>query len=245
MACAPPVTFASSRARPAGCICSPSIAPTSSRCPRPPPGRTLRAPATLPSASCSRRCSRIPFPIHPRPRLFRLGEDRAVINRMGLPGQGLDAALSRLKRRPRNGFVGVNVGANKDSTDRAADYVVCGSALAPYADYLVCNVSSPNTPGLRNLQGRAQLADLLKRVKDAIAVKPVPRVVKIAPDPTDEDLYDIVAVCRQLRIDGIIVGNTTLARPPSLRSAKRQETAGLSGTPLAPLSAEVPPRTAR
>jgi dihydroorotate dehydrogenase len=186
-----------------------------------------------------------PQPGNPRPRLFRLTEDRAVINRMGFPGQGLDAALPRLKRRPRTGFIGVNVGANKDSTDRAADYVVCGSALAPYADYLVCNVSSPNTPGLRNLQGRAQLADLLKRVKDAIAAKPVPLVVKIAPDATDDDLDDIVAVCRNLKIDGIIVGNTTLARPPSLRSAKRQEAGGLSGTPLARLSTEVLRRTAR
>ena len=95
------------------------------------------------------------------------------------------------------------------------------SALAPYADYLVCNVSSPNTPGLRNLQGRAQLADLLKRVQDAIAARPVPLLVKIAPDATDDDLDDIVAVCRELRMDGIIVGNTTLSRPPSLRSARR------------------------
>ena len=114
------------------------------------------------------------------------------------------------ERPPRQGFVGVNVGANKDSTDRAADYVTCAAALAPYADYLVCNVSSPNTPGLRNLQGRVQLADLLKRVQDAIAAKPVPLLVKIAPDATDDDLDDIVAVCRDLRMDGIIVGNTTL-----------------------------------
>src|SRR5690348_13174927 len=146
---------------------------------------------------------------NPRPRLFRLSEDRGVINRMGFPGHGLDAALARLKARPRRGFVGVNVGANKDSTDRAADYVACAAALAPYSDYLVCNVSSPNTPGLRNLQGRAQLADLLRRVQDAIAAKPVPLVVKIAPDATDDDLDDIVAVCRDIRMDGIIVGNTT------------------------------------
>ena len=91
--------------------------------------------------------------------------------------------------------------------------MTCAAALAPYADYLVCNVSSPNTPGLRNLQGRTQLADLLKRVQDAIAAKPVPLVVKIAPDATDDDLDDIVAVCRDLRMDGIIVGNTTLSRP--------------------------------
>jgi dihydroorotate dehydrogenase len=182
---------------------------------------------------------------NPRPRLFRLSEDRGVINRMGFPGQGLEAARSRLAARPRRGFVGVNVGANKDSSDRAADYVACSVALAPYADYLVCNVSSPNTPGLRNLQGRAQLSDLLKRTQDAIAAKPVPLVVKIAPDATDDDLDDIVAVCRDLRMDGIIVGNTTLSRPPSLRSARREETGGLSGAPLTALSTDVLRRTAR
>ena len=186
-----------------------------------------------------------PQPGNPRPRLFRLAEDRGVINRMGFPGQGLDAVLARLKHRPRSGFVGVNVGANKDSTDRAADYVTCAAALAPHADYLVCNVSSPNTPGLRNLQGRSQLADLLKRVQDALAATPVPLVVKIAPDATDDDLDDIVAVSRELRIDGIIVGNTTLARPASLRSARRQEAGGLSGAPLSELSTEVLRRTAR
>jgi dihydroorotate dehydrogenase len=182
---------------------------------------------------------------NPRPRLFRLAEDRGVINRMGFPGEGLEAARSRLAARPRRGFVGVNVGANKDSTDRAADYVACSVALAPYADYLVCNVSSPNTPGLRNLQGRAQLSDLLKRVQDAISAKPVPLVVKIAPDASDDDLDDIVSVCRDLRMDGIIVGNTTLSRPPSLRSVRREETGGLSGAPLTSLSTEVLRRTAQ
>ncbi|MDP1840389.1 MAG: quinone-dependent dihydroorotate dehydrogenase [Reyranella sp.] len=182
---------------------------------------------------------------NPRPRLFRLSEDRGVINRMGFPGQGLEAARSRLATRPRRGFVGVNVGANKDSTDRAADYVTCSVALAPYADYLVCNVSSPNTPGLRNLQGRTELAGLLKRVQDAIANKPVPLLVKIAPDATDEDLDDIVAVCRDLRMDGIIVGNTTLSRPASLRSERRGETGGLSGAPLTTLSTEVLRKTAQ
>lgn len=182
---------------------------------------------------------------NPRPRLFRLAEDRGVINRMGFPGQGLEAARSRLAVRARRGFVGVNVGANKDSTDRAADYVACSVALAPYADYLVCNVSSPNTPGLRNLQGRVQLSDLLKRVQDAIAAKPVPLVVKIAPDATDDDLDDIVAVCRDLRLDGIIIGNTTLSRPASLRSERRGEAGGLSGAPLTALSTEVLRKTAR
>ncbi|MBR2814621.1 MAG: quinone-dependent dihydroorotate dehydrogenase [Reyranella sp.] len=182
---------------------------------------------------------------NPRPRLFRLAEDRGVINRMGFPGQGLDAARSRLAIRPRRGFVGVNVGANKDSTDRAADYVTGCVALAPYADYLVCNVSSPNTPGLRNLQGRSELSGLLKRVQDAIGAKPVPLVVKIAPDASDDDLDDIVAVCRDLRLDGIIVGNTTLSRPASLRSPRRGETGGLSGAPLTSLSTEVLRKTAR
>jgi dihydroorotate dehydrogenase len=182
---------------------------------------------------------------NPRPRLFRLPEDRGVINRMGFNGAGLDAVLSRLSARPRQGFVGVNVGANKDSTDRVADYVTCAAALAPFADYLVCNVSSPNTPGLRNLQGRAQLNELLKRVQDAIVAKPVPLLVKIAPDATDDDLDDIVAVCRDLRLDGIIVGNTTLSRPSSLQSARRAETGGLSGEPLMRLSTDVLRKTAQ
>jgi dihydroorotate dehydrogenase len=182
---------------------------------------------------------------NPRPRLFRLPEDRGVINRMGFPGQGLDAVRSRLATRPRRGFVGVNIGANKDSTDRAADYVACAAALAPYADYLVCNVSSPNTPGLRNLQGRQQLADLLARVQAAISATPLPLVVKIAPDATDDDLDDIVTVCRDLKVNGIIVGNTTLSRPASLRSSRRAEIGGLSGAPLAALATEVVAKTAR
>ncbi len=182
---------------------------------------------------------------NPRPRLFRLSEDRGVINRMGFPGHGLDAARARLAARPRRGFVGVNIGANKDSTDRAADYVTGCVALAPYADYLVCNVSSPNTPGLRSLQGRTELAGLLKRTQDAIAAKPVPLVVKIAPDATDDDLDDIVFVCRDLKLDGIIIGNTTLSRPASLRSERRGETGGLSGAPLTALSTEVLRKTAQ
>jgi dihydroorotate dehydrogenase len=176
---------------------------------------------------------------NPRPRLFRLPADRGVINRMGFNGEGLDAARQRLAVRARRGFVGVNIGANKDSEDRTADYVTCARALAAHADYLVCNVSSPNTPGLRNLQGREQLRDLLKRVQEAIMAKPVPLVVKIAPDATDDDLDDIVAVCRDLKMDGIIIGNTTLSRPASLRSARKGETGGLSGAPLTQLSTEV------
>jgi dihydroorotate dehydrogenase len=187
----------------------------------------------------------LPQPGNPKPRLFRLAEDRGVINRMGFNGAGLDAALARLSVRPRQGFVGVNVGANKDSTNRKADYVACAAALAPHADYVVCNVSSPNTPGLRSLQGRLQLADLLKQVQDAIAARPVPLLVKIAPDATDHDLDDIVAVCRDLRMDGIIVGNTTLERPSSLKSGRRAEAGGLSGAPLMALSTEILRKTAQ
>ena len=176
---------------------------------------------------------------NPRPRLFRLPEDRGVINRLGFNGQGLDAALLRLRDRTRRGFVGVNVGANKDSEDRTGDYVACAAALAPHADYLVCNVSSPNTPGLRNLQGRAQLGELIERVQEAIAGSKVPLLVKIAPDVTEDDLDDIVAVARALRIDGLIVGNTTLSRPEALQSPRKAEAGGLSGAPLLSLSTEV------
>ncbi len=180
-----------------------------------------------------------PQPGNPRPRLFRLAEDRGVVNRMGFNGAGQDIALSRLRARPRRGFVGVNVGANKDSTDRSGDYVACAAALAPHADYLVCNVSSPNTPGLRNLQGRTELSELVTRVQAAIAGLKVPLLVKIAPDVSDADLDDIVAVCRDLKVDGLIVGNTTISRPASLQSARRGETGGLSGAPLMTLSTAV------
>jgi dihydroorotate dehydrogenase len=122
---------------------------------------------------------------------------------------------------------------------------VCSAALAPYADYLVCNVSSPNTPGLRNLQGRVKLGDLLKRVRDAITSHPVPLLVKIAPDASEHDLDDIVAVCRERAVGGIIVGNTTLSRPSSLRSPKRDEAGGLSGMPLMGLSTDVLRETAQ
>lgn len=182
---------------------------------------------------------------NPRPRLFRLPEDRGVINRMGFPGHGLDAVRARLAIRPHRGFVGVNVGANKDSADRVADYVVCAAAMAPHADYLVCNVSSPNTPGLRSLQGRDQLGDLLKRVRDAVLRHPVPLLVKIAPDASAQDLDDIVAVCRELAVDGIVIGNTTLSRPGWLQSRHRGEAGGLSGAPLMSLSTQVLRETAR
>ncbi|MBM3645018.1 MAG: quinone-dependent dihydroorotate dehydrogenase [Alphaproteobacteria bacterium] len=182
---------------------------------------------------------------NPRPRLFRLAEDRSVINRMGFPGEGLERAERRLARRARRGIVGANVGANKDSTDRAADYADCAAALAPHADYLVCNVSSPNTPGLRNLQGRTELGGLIDRVRDALGDRAIPLLVKIAPDVDDAALDDIVEVARARRIDGLIVGNTTLSRPASLRSARKGETGGLSGEALTELACAVLARAAR
>lgn len=174
---------------------------------------------------------------NPKPRLFRLSEDRAVINRMGFNNDGVEAVARRLAGRGTlPGPLGVNLGKNKDSADAAADYVRGVQALAPYADYLVVNVSSPNTPGLRALQGREPLAALIAAVKRARAetcpTAPPPLLVKIAPDLQSEDKADIAAVALASGIDGLIVSNTTLARPGSLRGADRGEAGGLSGAPL-------------
>lgn len=175
-------------------------------------------------------------PGNPRPRVFRLVEDAAVINRYGLNSEGAEAVASRLSQRARKGIVGVNIGANKESADRTADYVTLVTALGPFCDYLSVNVSSPNTPGLRALQDRASLDDLLARVMDARnALKGArpPVLLKIAPDLTQEDLDDVVAVSRARGIDGLIVSNTTIARPATLKSAAlAKETGGLSGKPL-------------
>jgi dihydroorotate dehydrogenase len=170
-----------------------------------------------------------------RPRVFRLAEDGAVINRYGLNSDGLDKVRERLgSRERRNGIVGVNIGANKDSTDRTADYVTLVSGLAGVADYISVNVSSPNTPGLRDLQGRVALDDLLARVVAARDGAPghVPLLVKIAPDIGERELDDILAVTEARGLDGIIVSNTTVQRPDTLRSRHAQETGGLSGSPL-------------
>ncbi|WCL54549.1 quinone-dependent dihydroorotate dehydrogenase [Gimibacter soli] len=174
-----------------------------------------------------------------KPRLFRLTEDRAVINRFGFNNKGLGAFCARLEaRRGRSGVVGANVGANKDATDRTADYVTGVEALYGLADYFTVNISSPNTPGLRALQSRASLEDLIGRVLAARAAKVaagaarVPILVKIAPDLTEEDVADIAAVARASEIDGLIVSNTTIVRPESLKSAHRAEVGGLSGAPL-------------
>lgn len=181
----------------------------------------------------------LPQPGNPRPRLFRLSEDRAVLNRMGFNGGGVSAVAERLARRDgRPGIVGVNVGANKDSQDRAADYALGVATLAAHAAFFVINVSSPNTPGLRDLQAKAALDDLVARsleARDAAAARGLPSrpvLLKIAPDLDLVGLDDVVEVALARRLDGLVVSNTTLARPASLKSAHARETGGLSGAPL-------------
>jgi dihydroorotate dehydrogenase len=180
---------------------------------------------------------------NPRPRLFRLERDQAVINRLGFNNDGADAVLRRLAGRARfGGIVGVNVGANKDSVDRVADYVHLIETFAPVASYFTVNVSSPNTPGLRNLQQASALDDLLAKVIDARErvrqnAGDTPVLLKIAPDLSLTDLDDVVHIARQRRVDGMIVANTTLARFPTLReTARAKEQGGLSGRPLFRLS---------
>jgi dihydroorotate dehydrogenase len=171
---------------------------------------------------------------NPRPRLFRLAEDAAVINRMGFNNEGAARGAARLRTRVRNGIVGVNIGANSDSTDRIADYRIAFDALAPFADYIAVNVSSPNTPGLRGLQNRNELTRLLNTlVLERTARKlQMPLLLKIAPDITLDALDDIVAVALSAGIEGLIVSNTTVARPASLKNIAAKENGGLSGKPL-------------
>jgi dihydroorotate dehydrogenase len=174
---------------------------------------------------------------NPKPRVFRLPADRAVINRLGFNNQGHEAALARLKaRHGRGGIVGVNIGANKDSADRAGDYVSGLERFYSLASYFTVNISSPNTPGLRDLQGRAQLAELLTRIADKRAElaeaqsRTAPVLLKIAPDITEDGLDDIVAEVLGHKLDGMIVSNTTLSRT-GLQSDPG-EAGGLSGRPL-------------
>lgn len=181
-------------------------------------------------------------PGNPRPRLFRLSEDRAVINRMGFNNQGLDAFAHNLLRRRRTGVVGVNLGANKDAEDRTEDYVTGLKRLNGLADYFAVNISSPNTPGLRNLQSADALDDLLGRLASARAELPAPRspvFLKVAPDLDEAEVPTIIEACIRHRIDGLIVSNTTLARPDTLRSSLAHETGGLSGAPLMAPSTQV------
>ena len=170
---------------------------------------------------------------NPRPRVFRLAEDRAVINRMGFNNDGLEVTAQRLEaRRGRKGIVAANLGANKDSVDRPGDYAISYERLAPLVDFAVVNVSSPNTPGLRNLQGREELSALLTRLQPLHEKLKTPLLVKIAPDLAEEDIRDVAELALQFRLDGIVATNTTIARPASLRSGNRGETGGLSGAPL-------------
>ncbi|KAH2815479.1 hypothetical protein KXV85_004473, partial [Aspergillus fumigatus] len=169
--------------------------------------------------------------------------DEAVINRMGFNNDGAEAVLRRLaSRASHGGIVGVNVGANKDSEDRTADYVRLIETFAPVASYFTVNVSSPNTPGLRDLQQSAALDDLLARVIDARErvrknAGDSPVLLKVAPDLSLAELDDVVHIARSRRVDGMIVANTTLARPSTLRETSRAgEQGGLSGRPLFRLS---------
>ena len=169
---------------------------------------------------------------NPKPRLFRLSQDRAIINRMGFNNAGLEAFAGHLANRPAGCVVGANLGANKQTEDRASDYVTGLRRLSGLADYFTVNISSPNTPGLRALQGRAALDDLLGRVDAARTPGAGPVFLKIAPDLTADEIGMIVDAALAHRIDALIVSNTTLDRPESLRSPDRGESGGLSGAPL-------------
>ncbi|MCL6698957.1 quinone-dependent dihydroorotate dehydrogenase [Sphingomonas sp. NSE70-1] len=171
---------------------------------------------------------------NPKPRLFRLKEDHGVINRMGFNNGGQAAALERLSKRERRGIVGVNIGANKDSADRIADYVAGVKAMSPVADYLTVNISSPNTPGLRNLQAGGELVELLAAVRDA-RQPGLPVCLKVAPDLESGDHDRIVRAAIDSGIDALIVSNTTISRPP-LKSRHAGEAGGLSGRPLKSLA---------
>lgn len=185
-----------------------------------------------------------------KPRLFRLSADKAVINRFGFNNKGVEAFAHKLETfKPPYGqarsVVGANVGANKETEDRTADYETCIRRLYGLSDYFTVNISSPNTPGLRALQSRAALEDLVSRVlavrdeKIREGASRIPMLVKIAPDLTDEDVADIAAVAMESEIDGLIVSNTTIERPDSLKSLDRSEAGGLSGKPLFAPSTEM------
>lgn len=187
-----------------------------------------------------------PQPGNPKPRIFRLVEDRGVINRLGFNNLGIEAAAQYLRKwraAPLPGLVGVNLGKNKDTAEAVSDYLAGAEALGGFADYLVINVSSPNTPGLRALQGREEVDRLISAVqtslKENFAEKAPPLVLKVAPDLTEEDARDIAAVALERNLDGLTVSNTTITRPESLTALDRAETGGLSGRPLFNLSTRV------
>lgn len=182
-----------------------------------------------------------PQPGNPKPRMFRLAADEAVINRYGFNSEGLAAYRVRFASRPRGkGLVGANVGKNKETVDEAADFVAGIEATAPLADYVVINVSSPNTPGLRDLQGRQSMERLIRACREARArvcsgALP-PLLVKLAPDLDEAGLADAAEVALATGLDGLIMGNTTISRPESLRDAQKGEAGGLSGRPLRDLA---------
>ncbi len=174
------------------------------------------------------------------PRIFRLAEDRAVINRLGFNSRGaryVSRRLARFRRR-HEGLVGVNLGKNRDSKSAAEDYAIAGAQLAAQADYLVINVSSPNTPGLRTLQRIQELDLILAEVKKAVGQPVPPLLIKIAPDLTDEDKEDIATAVPRWQVAGLIISNATVARPETLKSRRKSEAGGLSGPPLFPASTE-------
>ncbi len=173
---------------------------------------------------------------NPKPRLFRLVEDEAVINRMGFNNKGQASAIVRLKnmQRRRTGVIGINVGANKDASDRIADYALGVSQMSHFADYITINISSPNTPGLRTLQGESALTELLAAVNDARIDGGPPVFLKVAPDLEPAEI-DMIARVSKDNVDALIVSNTTIGRPP-LKSRYRDEQGGLSGRPLKDLA---------
>ncbi len=170
---------------------------------------------------------------NPKPRLFRLVEDKAVINRMGFNNAGMETVAARLQKsnaKKRQGPLGVNIGANKDSEDRIADYAKAMARLGSLADYVTVNISSPNTPGLRALQDKGALEDLLAQVR-AVAPDGKAIFLKVAPDLEAQDMDDIADIAIKSRIDALIISNTTISRP-SLQSRHKGEAGGLSGAPL-------------
>ncbi len=185
-----------------------------------------------------------PQPGNPRPRIFRLPENGALINRLGFNNKGLDIARSRLEARRGGGIVGANIGRNKDSTDAVADYVAGFRALAPHADYVTVNISSPNTPGLRDLQAVASLRPLLEalvgeRAQATGAAASRPLLLKLAPDLADGDAVAAAQLALEVGLDGLIVSNTTIARPAGLAGPHAGEAGGLSGMPLMARSTEL------
>ena len=188
----------------------------------------------------------LPQPGNPKPRMFRLSKDNAAINRLGFNGQGLGPYVKRISQRgPGLGPFGANIGKNKVTEDGAADYEIGIEAVAAYADYLVCNISSPNTPGLRAMQGRAIMSDMIERSLRARARavpeedKRPPMIIKIAPDLDEAERADIAAVIIETGVDGMIVANTTVLRPSQMTDPQTNEAGGLSGAPLFPIALEI------